>query len=93
MQDVLAMNGRLDLSGQVDGGIRLKAESLSSRMQQQVGGPIHYEGTKPPEVSPKAKLASAVDYVHAEKKPEHSHGATICGACCGLLRSSCMDSS
>ncbi len=74
MQDVLAMNGRLDLSGQVDGGIRLKAESLSIQDAAQVGGPIHYEGTKPPEVSPKAKLASAVDYVHAEKKPEHSHG-------------------
>ncbi len=74
MQDVLAMNDRLDLSGQVDGGIRLKAQNLSIGDTAQVGGPIRYEGVKPPEVSPKAKLASAVDYVHAERPREHSGG-------------------
>ena len=72
-QDVLAMNARTDLTGQVDGGIQLRAENLDIGGSAQVGGPIHYKGVNPPSVSAQAKLASAVDYEHVEKKPEHTH--------------------
>jgi len=72
-QDILAMNQRLDLRGQVDGGIQLKAERLTIGSAGQVGGAIHYKGVNPPEVSPQAKLASAVNYEHIEKM-EHEGG-------------------
>jgi len=73
--DVLAFNQRLDLRGQVQGDIRLRAEVFTIESSAQVGGPIHFKGVKPPEVSPQAKLASAVDYEHVEKNEEHGGGA------------------
>jgi cytoskeletal protein CcmA (bactofilin family) len=73
--DVLAMNQRLDLRGQVQGDIRLRAEVFTIGSSAQVGGPIHFEGAKPPDVSPQAKLASAVAYEHVDKGDDRSHGA------------------
>jgi cytoskeletal protein CcmA (bactofilin family) len=72
--DVLAFNQRLDLRGRVDGDIRLRAELLTIESSAQVGGPIHYKGAKPPDVSSHAKLALAVDYEHVEKE-DHDSGA------------------
>jgi cytoskeletal protein CcmA (bactofilin family) len=74
-QDVLSMNERLNLRGQVDGEIRLKAQSLTIANSARVGGPIHYKGAKPPDVSPEAKLASPVDYQHVEKNDQPETGA------------------
>src|SRR5258707_1412718 len=73
--DVLAFNQRLDLRGQVQGDIRLRADVFTIESSAQVGGPIHYEGSKPPDVSPQAKLASAVDYEYVKKGEEHGGGA------------------
>ncbi len=73
--DVLAFNQRLDLRGQVQGDIRLRADVFTIESSAQVGGPIHFKGVKPPDVSPQAKLASAVDYEHVEKNEEHGGGA------------------
>ena len=73
--DVLAFNQRLDLRGQVQGDIRLRADVFTIESTAQVGGPIHFKGVKPPDVSPQAKLASAVDYEHVEKNEEHGGGA------------------
>jgi len=73
--DIVAMNGRFDLRGQVDGDIRLRSEVFTIESSAQVGGPIHYKGTKPADVSPQAKLASAVDYEHVDKDREHGGGA------------------
>lgn len=73
-QDILAMNQRLDLRGQVDGDIHLKAERLTISGTGQVGGAIHYKGVNPPDVSPQAKLASAVEYQHVERTEEHEGG-------------------
>jgi cytoskeletal protein CcmA (bactofilin family) len=72
--DVLAMNQRLDLRGQVQGDIRLRAEVFTIESTAQVGGPIRFEGAKPPEVSAQAKLASAVAYEHVEKGEDKSRG-------------------
>jgi len=72
--DVLAMNQRFDLRGQVQGDIRLRADVFTIESSAQVGGPIHYQGTKPPDVSPQAKLASAVEY-EPVKKEGHDTGA------------------
>jgi cytoskeletal protein CcmA (bactofilin family) len=72
-QDLLAMNGRMDLKGQVDGEIQLRSDTFTIENTAQVGGAIHFRGQKPAEVSPQAKLASAVDYQHVEKG-EHQEG-------------------
>src|SRR4029077_4810161 len=60
--------------GEVKGDIRLRADVFTIESSAQVGGPIHYQGTKPPDVSPQAKLASAVEYEHV-KKEGHDTGA------------------
>ena len=73
--DVLAMNQRFDLRGRVDGDVRLRSEVFTIESSAQVGGPIHYKGVRPPDVSSQAKLASAVDYEHIEKGGEHDNGA------------------
>jgi len=73
--DVLSFNQRLDLRGQVQGDIRLRADVFTIESSAQVGGPIHFKGVKPPDVSPQAKLASAVDYEHVEKNEDHGGGA------------------
>ena len=73
--DVLALNQRLDLRGQVQGDIRLRGDTFTIESSAQVGGPIHFKGVKPPDVSPQAKLASAVDYEHVEKNEHGGRGA------------------
>jgi cytoskeletal protein CcmA (bactofilin family)/anti-sigma factor RsiW len=73
-QDLLAMNERLDLRGRVEGEIRLRAEVFTIDSTAQVGGPIHFKGAKPAEVSPQAKLASAVEYQHVEKGEHREAG-------------------
>jgi hypothetical protein len=55
------------ISGKVRGGIREKGAGLTITSGAEVGGPIHYEGDTPAEVSPSAKLASPVEF----KKLEH----------------------
>ena len=73
--DVLAMNESMDLRGQVEGEVRLRAQTFTIESSAQVGGPIHYKGAKPADVSQQAKLASAVEYVHAEPNEDHENGA------------------
>jgi cytoskeletal protein CcmA (bactofilin family) len=69
--DLLAFNDRMDLKGQVGGEIQMRGETFTIDSSAQVGGPIHYKGAKPPEVSSQAKLASPVDYEHVEKHHEY----------------------
>ena len=55
-RDILFFGGGINLNGGVEGGIREKGHTLIIGAGAQVGGPIHYEGEKPAEVSSSAKL-------------------------------------
>src|SRR3989442_13384573 len=66
-RDLLVFGKQVTISGKVGGGIREKGAGLTITSTGEVGGPIHYEGDTPAEVSPSAKLASPVEF----KKLEH----------------------
>jgi cytoskeletal protein CcmA (bactofilin family) len=73
-RDLLMFGKHLTLSGKIDGAIKMKGETMTINSSAVVGGPIHFEGRNPPEVSPQAKLASSVDYQKMEKKPKYMEG-------------------
>jgi len=73
-RDLLMFGKHLNLSGKVDGAIKMKGDLLTINSTAQVGGPIHVEGHREPEVSPQAKLASPVDYNKMEPKPKYMEG-------------------
>ncbi len=68
-RDLLVFGKHVTISGKVGRGIREKGAGLTITSTGEVGGPIHYEGDTPAEVSPSAKLASPVEF----KKLEHKH--------------------
>jgi cytoskeletal protein CcmA (bactofilin family) len=73
-RDLMIFGKHVTLSGKVDGAIQMKGDLLTINSSAQVGGPIRFEGHRPPEVSPQAKLASAVDYQKTEHKPQYMEG-------------------
>src|SRR5579859_621333 len=64
----------LTLSGKIDGAVKMKGDLLTINSSAQVGGPIHFEGNNPPDVSPQAKLASPVDYQKIRRRPRYMEG-------------------
>jgi len=68
-RDLLVFGKHVTISGKVGRGIREKGSELTITASGEVGGPIHYEGDTPAEVSPSAKLASPVEF----KKLVHKH--------------------
>jgi cytoskeletal protein CcmA (bactofilin family) len=70
-RDILFFGGGINLNGGVEGGIREKGHTLIIGAGAQVGGPIHYEGEKPAEVSSSAKLASPVEFKQMEHRKEY----------------------
>jgi hypothetical protein len=68
-RDLLVFGKHVTISGKVGRGIREKGSGLTITASGEVGGPIHYEGDTPAEVSPSAKLASPVEF----KKLVHEH--------------------
>jgi len=81
--EILSLDGRLGrdllifskdarISGRIAGGIRAKGDTLDITSTAEVVGPVHFEGNKPPDVSPQAKLKSPVEYQKMEHKPEYS---------------------
>jgi cytoskeletal protein CcmA (bactofilin family) len=70
-RDILFFGGGINLSGGVEGGIREKGHTLIIGASAQVGGPIHFEGEKPADVSSSAKLASPVEFKQMERKKEY----------------------
>jgi cytoskeletal protein CcmA (bactofilin family) len=73
-RDLLIYGKHLTLSGKVDGAIKMKGDLLTINSSAQVAGPIYYEGRRPAEVSPQAKLASPVEYHKLEHKPQYMEG-------------------
>ena len=73
--DVLAYDQITSISGTVEGSIRAQGESLAILSSAQVNGSTKFNGQKPPEVSPEAKLASAVQYEKLEHHSDRHRGA------------------
>jgi len=70
-RDILFMGDELTVNGSVGGAIREKGSTLLINSNAQVDGPIHYEGHKPANVAPVAKLGSPVEFKQLEKKESY----------------------
>jgi cytoskeletal protein CcmA (bactofilin family) len=70
-RDILFFGTGINVNGAVEGGIREKGHTLIIGANAQVGGPIHFEGDKPAEVSSSAKLASPVEFKQMEHRKEY----------------------
>ncbi len=73
-RDILFFGNEINLNGGVEGGIRQKGHALMIGANAQVGGPIHFEGDKPADVSSSAKLASPVEFKQMEHRKEYRDG-------------------
>jgi cytoskeletal protein CcmA (bactofilin family) len=73
-RDLLVFSEHTGISGTVGGGIRAKGDSLDISSTAVVNGPIRFEGGRPAEVSPQAKLVSPVEYHKLEHKPKYMEG-------------------
>jgi cytoskeletal protein CcmA (bactofilin family) len=73
--DILAFDQDTSISGTVGGDVHTRGESLSINSGAQVNGTIKFEGAKPADVSPEAKLASPVQFTKLQRHSQTSHGA------------------
>lgn len=71
-RDLLAFAGEVTITGNIGGGARIKGGELHIDSSAQVDGPIDFQGDKPAEVSPHAKLASPVHYEKLRHGPDYS---------------------
>lgn len=70
-RDVLFFGDHININGNVAGDVKAEGGKMFIGKDAEVKGHVSFEGKYPPEVSPQAKLASAVDYRKHEKKPEY----------------------
>jgi cytoskeletal protein CcmA (bactofilin family) len=73
-RDALLFFAHASLAGKIGGGVRAKGDTLVIGSTAVIDGPVHFEGHKPPEVSPSAKLASPVEFKLMEKKSSYREG-------------------
>ncbi len=73
-RDLLVMSQHADISGTIGGSVRAKGEELTIGDRAEIQGPIRFEGHKPAEVSPRAKLAFPVEFHQLEHKPRYMEG-------------------
>ncbi len=66
-KDVLLFDESTSINGSIGGSVDAKGETLTIGPKAQIDGYVKYEGNKPADVSPQAKLASSVQF----KKHEH----------------------
>jgi len=71
--DVLAMGGQTNISGVIGGSAKIRSDELNIDSSAQIGGPVNFEGNKPPEVSDQAKLASPVHFEKITHGPNYSN--------------------
>ena len=72
-RDVLAMGGQANISGIIGGSAKFRSDELNIDSSAQVGGPVNFEGNKPPHVEDGAKLASPVHFEKITHGPEYSN--------------------
>jgi cytoskeletal protein CcmA (bactofilin family) len=70
-RDALLFFAHGSLAGKIGGGVRAKGRTLVIGSTAVIDGPVHFEGDKPPEVSPSAKLASPVEFKQMERKSSY----------------------
>jgi cytoskeletal protein CcmA (bactofilin family) len=73
-RDLLLFFAHANLSGKLGGGVRAKGDSLVIGSTAVINGPVKFEGNKAAEVSPGAKLASAVEFKQMEHKHDYRQG-------------------
>jgi hypothetical protein len=73
-RDLLAFVGELNITGNIGGAVKIKGGELHIDSSAQIDGPVDFEGDRPPEVSPQAKLASPV---HFEKMKHRDDYRTV----------------
>ena len=71
--DVLAMGGQANISGNIGGSARIRSDELNIDSSAQVGGPVNFEGSKPPQVAEGAKLASPIHFEQIKHGPNYSN--------------------
>jgi hypothetical protein len=74
-RDALLFFQNANLSGKIGGGIRAKGHSLVISSTAVIDGPVKYEGHKPADVSPSAKLASPVEFTQMQEKRDYRKGS------------------
>ncbi len=74
-RDTLLFFQNASLSGKIGGGIRAKGHSLVISSTAVIDGPVKFEGYKPAEVSPSAKLASPVEFTQLHERREYRQGS------------------
>src|SRR5260370_28527714 len=67
-RDALLFFAHATLAGKIGGGVRAKGDTLVIGPTAVIDGPVHFEGHKPPEVAPSAKLASPVEFKQMGKR-------------------------
>ncbi len=73
-RDLMVFSEHADISGTIGGSVRAKGEELTISGRAEIQGPVQFEGDKPAEVSPQAKLASPVEFHKLEHKPRYMQG-------------------
>lgn len=71
-RDVLAMGGQANVSGIISGSAKFRSDELNIDSSAQIGGPVNFEGNKPPHVDDGAKLASPVHFEKITHGPNYS---------------------
>src|SRR5690349_4105461 len=71
-RDVLAMGGQANISGIIGGSAKFRSDELNIDSSAQIGGPVNFEGNKPPHVDEGAKLASPVHFEKITHAPNYS---------------------
>jgi len=74
-RDVLLFVAHASLAGKIGGGVRARGDTLVISSTAVIDGPVHFEGHKPPEVSPSARLASPVEFKHLEKRESYRNSS------------------
>jgi len=72
-RDLLAFAGQSNLSGAIDGSVKIRGGELNIDSSADIKGPIHFEGEREPQVSSQAKLASPVQFVKRTRGPNYSN--------------------
>ena len=70
-RDILFFGEEINVNGSVGGGIREKGNMLIVGPNARVDGPVKFEGNKPAEIAPGAKLASPVEFKQMERKRDY----------------------
>jgi cytoskeletal protein CcmA (bactofilin family) len=73
-RDLFLLSHQATISGTIDGEVKVKSRNLTIGSGAQIGGAVHFEGEKPANVSPSAKLASQVEFKQMEKRKDYREG-------------------